>query len=98
MLKTVVAAILFFSISTKNSKLVQDHLMNIPIISKSYLSSGFWKDFWNFSQSEHIIGDLCSHAEYPISNKNSNLAKYHLMNIPAKLGAIQTTTDAKYLQ
>ena len=30
--------------------------------------------------------------------KTQNFVKYHLMNIPAKFGAIQTTTDAKYLQ
>ena len=76
-----------FPIGIKNSNLVKD----IPMII--HLQFGFSQfisfreeDFWNFSQSEHIIGPG-SHIEYPIRTKNSTFVEDHPRNIPAKFGS-----------
>jgi hypothetical protein len=49
------------------------------------MKSNLPTDFWNFSQSEHII-DPCIQVEFQISTENSNFVKYHLMNSDAKFG------------
>jgi hypothetical protein len=76
-----------FPISIKNRIFIKD----IPMII--HLQFGFSQfisfreeDFWNFSQSEHIIGPG-SHVEYPTGTKNKNFVEDHPRNIPAKLGS-----------
>ena len=44
------------------------------------------KIFWNFGQSEHIMGPG-SHVGFPISAKNKNLVYDHPMNISGKFGS-----------
>ena len=44
------------------------------------------EDFWNFSQSEHIIGPG-RHVEYLTGTKNRNFVEDHPRNIPAKFGS-----------
>ena len=76
-----------FSIGIKNSNLVKDIPMIIPLqFGFSQFISFREEDLWNFSQSEHIIG-LASHIEYPTGTKNSNFVEDHPRNIPAKFGS-----------
>ena len=75
-----------FPISIKNSNLVKDIPMIIPLqFGFSQFISFREEDLWNFSQSEHII---CpgSHVGYPTGTKNSNVVEDHPKNIPAKFG------------
>ena len=71
----------------KNIKFVEDLPMIIPWQFGFNCPSGFREEaFWNFSQSEHIIGSG-SHIEYPTGTKNSNFVEDHPRNIPAKFGS-----------
>ena len=73
-----------FPIGIKNSNLVKDIPMIIPLqFGFSQFISFGEEDLWNFSQSEHIIGPG-SHIEYPTGTKNSNFVEDHPRNIPAK--------------
>ena len=75
-----------FPIGIKNSNLVKDIPMIIPLqFGFSQFISFREEDLWNFSQSEHIIGPG-SHIEYPTGTKNSNFVEDHPRNIPAKFG------------
>ena len=75
-----------FPIGIKNSNLVKDIPMIIPLqFGFSQFISFREEDLWNISQSEHIIG-LGSHIEYPTGTKNSSFVEGHPMNIPAKFG------------
>ena len=76
-----------FPIGIKNSNLVKDIPMIIPLqFGFSQFISFGEEDLWNFSQSEHIIGPG-SHIEYPTGTKNSNFVEDHPRNIPAKFGS-----------
>ena len=76
-----------FPIGIKNSNLVKDIPMIIPLqFGFSQFISFREEDLWNFSQSEHIIGPG-SHIEYPTGTKNSNFVEDHPRNIPAKFGS-----------
>ena len=76
-----------FPIGIKNSNLVKDIPMIIPLeFVFSQFISFREEDLWNFSQSEHIIGPG-SHIEYPTGTKNSNFVEDHPRNIPAKFGS-----------
>jgi hypothetical protein len=76
-----------FPIGIKNSNLVKDIPMIIPLqFGFSQFISFREEDLWNFSQSEHIIGPG-SHIEYPTGTKNSNFVEDHPKNIPAKFGS-----------
>ena len=77
-----------FPIGIKNSNLVKDIPMIIPLqFGFSQFISFREEDLWNFSQSEHIIGPG-SHIEYPTGTKNSNfVVEDHPRNIPAKFGS-----------
>ena len=72
-----------FPIGIKNSNLVKDIPMIIPLqFGFSQFISFREEDLWNFSQSEHIIGPG-SHVEYPTGTKNSKFVEDHPRNIPA---------------
>jgi hypothetical protein len=76
-----------FPIGIKNSNLVKDIPMIIPLqFGFSQFISFREEDLWNFSQSEHIIGPG-SHIEYPTGTKNSNFVEDHPRNLPAKFGS-----------
>ena len=76
-----------FPIGIKNSNLVKDIPMIIPLqFGFSQFISFGEGDLWNFSQSEHIIGPG-SHIEYPTGTKNSYFVEDHPRNIPAKFGS-----------
>jgi hypothetical protein len=76
-----------FPIGIKNSNLVKDIPMIIPLhFGFSQFISFGEEDLWNFSQSEHIIGPD-SHIEYPTGTKNSYFVEDHPRNIPAKFGS-----------
>jgi hypothetical protein len=76
-----------FPIGIKNSNLVKDIPMIIPLqFGFSQFISFREEDLCNFSQSEHIIGPG-SHVEYPTGTKNSNFVEDHPRNIPAKFGS-----------
>ena len=76
-----------FPIGIKNSNLVKDIPMIIPVqFGFSQFISFREENLWNFGQSEHIIG-LGSHIEYPTGTKNSNFVEDHPRNIPAKFGS-----------
>ena len=76
-----------FPIGIKNSNLVKDIPMIIPLqFGFSQFISFREEDLWNFSQSEHIIGPG-SHIEYSTGTKNSNFVEDHPRNIPAKFGS-----------
>ena len=76
-----------FPIGIKNSNLVKDIPMIIPLqFGFSQFISFREEDLWNFSQSEHIIGSG-SHIEYPTGTKNSNFVEDHPRNIPAKFSS-----------
>ena len=91
-----------FPIGIKNSNLVKDIPMIIPVqFGFSQFISFREENLWNFGQSEHIIG-LGSHIEYPTETKNSNFVEDHPRNIPAKFGeeawnvkSLQTTDDRR---
>jgi hypothetical protein len=76
-----------FPIGIKNSNLVKDIQMIIPLQFRfSQFISFREEDLWNFSQSEYIIGPG-SHVEYPTGTKNSKFVEDHPRNIPAKFGS-----------
>ena len=84
-----------FPIGIKNSNLVKDIPMIIPVqFGFSQFISFREEDLWIFSQSEHIIG-LGSHIEYP---KNSNFVEDHPRNIPAKFGSNRPSVSEKKLE
>ena len=76
-----------FPIGKKNINFVEDLPMIIHLqFGFSQFISFREEDFWNFSQSEHIIGHG-SHVEYPTGTKNINFVEDHPRNIPAKFGS-----------
>jgi hypothetical protein len=72
------ASILNFLVfwSALNSKLVQNHLMNISTISESYICPVISKKIFEISANQNILLANGSHFELSMCNKNSNFVKY----------------------